>query len=131
MIRGMRNSARGRIEKNVRFWVKAAREKGCDDPHHASEGCAGAFQAASFFDNTEFAHYKEFAVRLTGRGNSIFTKCAQLSKHRFQEFLKNGRIKWRVCHKVETLKERSQVSSCINKHSMVSHNASRFMLHAM
>ena len=107
------STQRMRIDNNVRFWVQSARTKGCDDSYHASGGCPGPFRPAPFFDNTAFAHYSHFAPRVTGRHDYLPMKCRSTCELRFQEFFKTGRVKWRVCHKVETMEENGNTSSKI------------------
>ena len=106
-------TVRPRIERNVRFWVSSAREKGCDDPHHDSQGCPGPFHPHSFFNHTEFAHYQHHSTRVTGRREYIHTMCLSTNEVTFREFFKTGRVKWRVCHKVETKEETGKhISPC-------------------
>ena len=110
--KGYESTQRYRIEQNVKFWVKSAREHGCDDPHHSAQGCPGPFRPDSFFEHTEFAHYAQYANRITGRKERILPVCMKHSEERFQQLFTRGRIKWRVCHKEETRKERG--NCCTN-----------------
>ena len=102
---------RKRILTNVRAHAAHGRQQPCEGRHHAPFGCPGAFVPETYFDETQFAHFNTTTTKVskvtaaTGKSKDaqkIYQKCRNGATTTFKEFLKTGRIKWTVCHKVET-----------------------------
>jgi hypothetical protein len=104
---------RARIHANIRLWINAARTRGCtgteDGGFHAPTGCPGPFTASSFFDHTQFAHWKKHKRSSSGQSPSadkLYNVLLRSSTDQFARYMTgpeaHGRVLWVQCHHAES-----------------------------